>query len=264
MSLSENTSKMQQLLAAISALPDAGSGSADPVLQAKSVTPSETTQTVTPDSGYDGLSSVSVGAISKTYVGSSVTRKSAQTYTPGTSNQTISSGQYLNGVQTILGDADLVAGNIKKGVTIFDVLGTFEGSGGGLPSGVSKFVIDEYIPTEDVSTNQSIVHGLGVTPNFFVWWLVENMSTTPVAGINIGGAIIGKNAKYSATSSTLYTTHSFYRGYNNTPQVNGAVSSNAGTTYMNATNCRMLCSSTYKLKAGYTYRWIAGVVDGIN
>lgn len=99
-------------------------------LQQKSVTPSETAQTITPDSGYDGLASVSVGAISKTYVGSGVTKKSAQTYTPGTSNQTIASGQYLNGTQTIQGDADLVAGNIKKGVSIFNVTGTYEGTGG--------------------------------------------------------------------------------------------------------------------------------------
>lgn len=55
------------------------------------------------------------------------TAQAAQTITPGTSNKTIAAGKYLTGTQTITGDADLVAGNIKKGVNIFGVAGSFEG-----------------------------------------------------------------------------------------------------------------------------------------
>lgn len=104
--------------------------SSSPTLQSKSVTPSESEQTVSPDDGYDGLSSVTVGAVSNTYIGSGVTKKSARTYTPGTADQTIAAGQYLSGAQTIKGDANLVAGNIKSGVSIFGVAGTYVGSGG--------------------------------------------------------------------------------------------------------------------------------------
>jgi len=56
--------------------------------------------------------------------------KTTATYTPTTSNQTISSGTYLTGTQTIKGDANLVASNIKSGTSIFGVTGTYEGSGG--------------------------------------------------------------------------------------------------------------------------------------
>lgn len=49
--------------------------------------------------------------------------KGAQTYTPKTVSQTISSGQYLSGNQTIQGDGNLVASNIKRGVSIFGVSG---------------------------------------------------------------------------------------------------------------------------------------------
>lgn len=93
-------------------------------MQEKAVTPSESQQVITPDDTYDGLSKVTVGAISKTYVGSGVTKKSAATYTPGTSNQTIGANQYLSGAQTIKGDSNLVAGNIRSGVSIFGVTGT--------------------------------------------------------------------------------------------------------------------------------------------
>lgn len=49
----------------------------DPVLQSKSVSPTEQSQVVVPDSGYDGLSSVGVGAIPGNYIGSQVLRRTA-------------------------------------------------------------------------------------------------------------------------------------------------------------------------------------------
>ena len=54
----------------------------------------------------------------------------ATTITPGIENQVISSGTYLNGDLTVLGDADLVADNIKDGVNIFGVDGSFDNSHG--------------------------------------------------------------------------------------------------------------------------------------
>lgn len=58
-----------------------------------------------------------------------LTTKAATTFTPSTSNQTIASGTYLTGTQTIKGDSNLVAGNIKSGVSIFGVSGSYAGSG---------------------------------------------------------------------------------------------------------------------------------------
>ena len=67
-------------------------------LQTKSISPDESSHTVTADSGYDGLSSVQVGAISSTYVGSGITRQAAKTVTPTKSQQTaVDSGKYTTG-----------------------------------------------------------------------------------------------------------------------------------------------------------------------
>lgn len=138
----------------------------EPKLQSKTVTPTTALQTVNPDSGYDGLSKVTVNAMptatqatpsisvnssglitasatqSAGYVASGtksatkqLTTQGAQTITPGTSDKTIASGRYLTGTQTIKGDANLVADNIKSGVSIFGVAGSYEGSGGGSGGG---------------------------------------------------------------------------------------------------------------------------------
>lgn len=59
-----------------------------------------------------------------------LTAQAAQTITPGTTDKTITSGRYLTGTQTIKGDANLVANNIRSGVSIFGVNGTMSpGSG---------------------------------------------------------------------------------------------------------------------------------------
>ena len=51
----------------------------------------------------------------------------AQTITPGTEDQKIVSGRYLSGDQTIKGDANLLAENIKEGIELFGITGTYTG-----------------------------------------------------------------------------------------------------------------------------------------
>lgn len=129
---------------------------ANPELQEKTVTPSTSAQSVTADSGYDGLSKVTVNAMptatqatpsisvssagkitaSSTqtagYVAAGtksatkqLTTQAAKTVTPTTSSQTaVASGRYTTGAVTVAGDANLVPANIVSGKSIFGVAGS--------------------------------------------------------------------------------------------------------------------------------------------
>ena len=155
--ISEQDAKIAELT---EILANKASGGLTPKLQEKTISPTTSSQSVTADSGYDGLSKVTINAITTAtqatpsitvnssglitasssqtegYVAAGtksatkqLTTQAAQTITPSTSNKTISSGRYLTGVQTIKGDSNLVAENIKNGISIFGVTGSYEGSG---------------------------------------------------------------------------------------------------------------------------------------
>lgn len=89
-------------------------------------------RTITPTVSRGFITAGTSGNVSVTVSGQrQLTTKAATTWTPTTTNQTISSGTYLTGAQTILGSSYLTAANIKKGVTIFNVQGSYSSA----PSG---------------------------------------------------------------------------------------------------------------------------------
>ena len=176
-------------------------GASGAVLQSKTVSPSESAQTIKADNGYDGLSQVTVNAVSRTYVGSGVTKKSTATYTPSTSNQTIAASQYLSGAQTIKGDANLVAGNIKSGVSIFGVTGTYAGggsSGGSGNNNVEAYAITDTNPSVSFRRTDGAIKiwGYGTMTSSGGW----GQQTTSL--IAFAGDKYYKSAMYGGPSST--------------------------------------------------------------
>lgn len=109
------------------------------------------TASATQSAGY-----VSAGTKSST---KQLATQVAQTITPGTSDKTIASGKYLTGTQTIKGDANLIAENIKSGVIIFGVAGTYAGSGSGGYATIDEIMQENGYTTqsENIPEDQIIV-----------------------------------------------------------------------------------------------------------
>lgn len=163
-------------------------GASGAVLQSKTVSPSESAQTIKADNGYDGLSQVTVNAVSRTYVGSGVTKK-------------IAASQYLSGAQTIKGDANLVAGNIKSGVSIFGVTGTYAGggsSGGSGNNNVEAYAITDTNPSVSFRRTDGAIKiwGYGTMTSSGGW----GQQTTSL--IAFAGDKYYKSAMYGGPSST--------------------------------------------------------------
>ena len=108
-----------------------GSATAPATISGSSASISTGTNTLTLSKTISVTPTVSAGYVASATAGNSavsltasVTTKGAATITPNTSDQTIAAGTYLTGAQTLSGDANLIAGNIKSGVSIFGVSGS--------------------------------------------------------------------------------------------------------------------------------------------
>lgn len=175
-------------------------------------TKNNVTTTPTVSAGYISSATASTATVALT---ASVTTKSATTYTPTTSNQTISSGTYLTGTQTISGDANLVAGNIKKDVSIFGVTGSYEGSGG-----------------------STTINPLYVTPtgSTQVFDGTSTIYTIPTGGID--------NTNWEDTGPSLYELSNFNLVEGNIYKINGVITINNIAFTLDDANWEFDLSST--------------------
>lgn len=192
-----------------------------------SVTPNVTTAGYI-SSGTAGNSSVSLTA--------SVTTQAAQTIHPSTSDQTISSGSYLTGAQTVkaVTTTNLTADNIKNGVTVkigdstdddcvASILGTYSGGGGG--GGIGTLLKTTSMGTQSTSSTTATDTGISLS----------------VSGINNYDLLIVEasvdsviNNRHTATVRTIFLTASSTVGTKNGVTLgiawNSKISSNGTTT----------------------------------
>lgn len=210
-----------------------GGGGSSPKLQSKIVTPSTEQQIVTPDSGMDGLSKVTVDAMPggtlaapTISAGGLITSKiekggylnagnnrtlqlptrSDQTIFPSTADQmAVPKGVFTTGQISVIGDANLIPANIRNGVNIFGVVGNFQGASlrAAQWGPVSGGFVDIYIPNTAKIAALNVIFGGNISGTQLVGTFTGAMLTSGGTGtLTLGGP----NGVYSCPF-TIYEDH---------------------------------------------------------
>ena len=160
--------------------------------------------------------------------------------TPTTSDQTIDTT--LNDSLKVKGDANLVAGNIKKDVVIFNTTGSYEGGGG------SSVQSGTYTPTEN-TTGPSF--NIGADLNHF---LIYNTS-------DITGGLKSFRFAYCDFSLQSYKNVATVATNNTGSGMAGAVTyyNSANYTWFTKSGSTITCTSTGTSGAGAAGYWLAGL-----
>ena len=177
-----------------------------------SITPTESSQTIG-GTRYMMEGAVTVNAISSSYVGSGITRRSGSDMTASNLSVTAPAGYYASAGTKTLSDQNLVAENVKKDVTIFGVTGSYEG--GGTP--------ELHVDTKDVtpsSASGSIQFtGLAGEPTSFSVVCRSDLSTgSPykVAAVAFdGSSTIGQYITNTSNAQMTYDGSAFSHSYSN-------------------------------------------------
>lgn len=115
-------------------------------LQAKSnISPTASSQTVSADAGYDGLSSVQINAIPSDYIGTDIPRRSSISVSQDNNTIHVEDGYYENDIDTSMGACTVTGANV-----LIDSQGDATGAiivgrGGYINSGSHAFYVDDVV-----------------------------------------------------------------------------------------------------------------------
>lgn len=216
---------------------------APPTIQSLSITPSESAQTFNA-SGVDGYKPVSVSAVSSTYVGSGIARKSSTDLTVSGATVTAPAGYYAE-----------AASKSVSSMTLPTAAASSATSGYTSKATIGRSTAAQYI---------NIPPGYNSTGAYYVISAVANGSATAPASISGTSATVSTGTNTLTLTKTVSVTPSVSAGYvssgtagNSSVSLTASVTTKAAATITPTTTNQTIASGTYLTGA----QTIAGDAD---
>lgn len=264
-SSSSTTYTPSQMAAAILAIPTGSTVNN----QNKAVTPNETEQSITFDSGYTGLGTVTVGAISSTYVGSGIARNDSSDLIVSAPHVGVPAGYY----------AEEAIGSINIGSATGPI--SLSGSSATVSTGTNTITLTKtgitttptvsagYVSRATSSTaTVALTASVAVNPTptasgktvtipagYYTAQTTKDVSTgsaTAPASISGSSASVSTGTNTITLSKTISVTPTVSAGYissgtagNSSVSLTASVTTKAATTYHPSTTSQSIASGTY-------------------
>lgn len=174
--------------------------------QNKSVTPSESQQSVTYDNGYTGLGTVTVDAVSASYVGSNIARKSSSDLTASGSVVTVPAGYYSANASKAISNASQMYGGVAEINANGDVAFDVEIDSGGYIDGGTYRVTDSGAVTVRSSSDLTASGSAVTAPAGYYSAAATKTVSAGTAGTPTAAKGTVSNHQISITPSVTNTT----------------------------------------------------------